>query len=65
MATPRVAGIAALWSQQTGERGSALWRRLILTARKIGQPVAHVGAGLVPAPSKSKGDGLRWLRIAS
>jgi len=50
MATPHVAGIAALWSQRTGERGMALWRRLLLTARKIGQPVTHVGAGLVQAP---------------
>jgi subtilisin len=50
MAMPHVAGIAALWLQQTGKRGSALWRPLIFNARKIGQPVIHVGAGLVQAP---------------
>ena len=50
MATPHVAGIAALWSQRTGARGTALWQRLISTARNIGQPVQHVGRGLVQAP---------------
>ncbi|HEV2841586.1 MAG TPA: S8 family serine peptidase [Chthoniobacterales bacterium] len=50
MATPHVAGIAALWSQRTGERGTALWQRLISTARAIGQPATHVGRGLVQAP---------------
>jgi subtilisin family serine protease len=50
MATPHVAGIAALWSQRTGARGTALWQQLISTARAIGQPAAHVGRGLVQAP---------------
>lgn len=50
MATPHVAGIAALWSQRSGLRGSALWQRLLSTARNIGQPLQHVGRGLVQAP---------------
>ena len=50
MAAAHVAGIAALWSQQAGLRGMALWQKLISTARNIGQPVSHVGAGLVQAP---------------
>lgn len=51
MATPHVAGIAAMWSQRTGERGTALWQRLLATSRQIGQPVSHVGRGLVQAPN--------------
>ena len=50
MATPHVAGIAAMWSQRTGARGMALWNKLISTARPIGQPAQHVGRGLVQAP---------------
>jgi subtilisin family serine protease len=50
MATPHVAGIAAMWSQRTGLRGMALWNKLLSTARPIGQPAQHVGKGLVQAP---------------
>lgn len=50
MATPHVAGIAAMWSQRTGARGMALWNKLISTARPIGQLAQHVGRGLVQAP---------------
>jgi subtilisin family serine protease len=50
MATPHVAGIAALWSQRTGLRAIALWQKLISTALNIGQPVSAVGRGLVQAP---------------
>jgi hypothetical protein len=50
MATPHVAGIAAMWSQRTGLRGMALWNKLLSTARPIGQSVQHVGKGLVQAP---------------
>lgn len=50
MATPHVAGIAAMWSQRTGLRGRALWQQLTSTARNIGQPAQHVGSGLVQAP---------------
>lgn len=51
MATPHVAGCAALWAQNKGLRGKPLWDRLISSARGISQPSQHVGAGLVQAPS--------------
>jgi len=50
MATPHVAGVAALISQATGLRGMALWTRLIQTARPLNIPSVDVGAGLVQAP---------------
>jgi subtilisin family serine protease len=50
MAAPHVAGCAALWSQRTGERGRALWQRLVGSARRLQLPVTDVGAGLVQAP---------------
>lgn len=50
MATPHVAGIAALWSQATGARGAALWQRLISNARSLSLPIVDVGRGLVQAP---------------
>jgi subtilisin family serine protease len=50
MATPHVAGIAALLAQATGESGVALWNRLIQTARPLSLPSTDVGAGLVQAP---------------
>lgn len=50
MATPHVAGIAALWAQATGARGAALWQRLIVNARGLVLPIADVGRGLVQAP---------------
>lgn len=50
MATPHVAGIAALWAERTGLRGRALWQKLIATTRNIGQTTQTVGAGLVQAP---------------
>lgn len=50
MATPHVAGIAALWAQATPDRGEALWHRLITNARTISLPIADVGRGLVRAP---------------
>ena len=50
MATPHVAGIAALWSQATGETGNALWNRLVQTALPLSLPSVDVGAGLVQAP---------------
>jgi len=51
MATPHVAGIAALWAQSNGLlRGSALWTKLVSSALAIPQPVNHVGSGLVQAP---------------
>lgn len=50
MATPHVAGIAALWAQKTGARGGALWQHLIANCRTLTQPVGDVGRGLVQAP---------------
>ena len=52
MATPHVAGIAALHAQvNSAFRGAALWQRLIATSLALpAQPATHVGAGLVQAP---------------
>lgn len=50
MATPHVAGIAALWSQATNETGSALLTRLLQSARALNLPSVDVGSGLVQAP---------------
>jgi subtilisin family serine protease len=50
MATPHVAGLAALWSQETGQRGSALWATLVREARRIDVRTVDVGAGLAQAP---------------
>ena len=50
MATPHVAGIAALWSQARGVTAQALWNALVEGAQSLDLPVADVGAGLVRAP---------------
>ena len=51
MATPHVAGCAALWAQTSpGLRGMALWNRLRASARRLPFPSTQVGAGLVQAP---------------
>jgi len=50
MATPHVAGIAALWAQATGESGIALWNRLLQTVRPLSLPSADGGSGLAQAP---------------
>jgi len=51
MATPHVAGCAALWAQSSpGLRGQALWTRLQQTARRLPFPASRVGSGLVQAP---------------
>jgi subtilisin family serine protease len=51
MATPHVAGIAALYAQSSAAmRGAALWQKLIATAKNIGPiPAVDDGAGLVQA----------------
>ena len=52
MATPHVAGCAALWAQTNPQlRGQALWNRLLATARPLPFPLARVGRGLVQAPA--------------
>lgn len=51
MATPHVAGCAALWAETSQTlRGLLLWRKLIATAKHLPFPTARVGAGLVQAP---------------
>jgi subtilisin len=51
MATPHVAGCAALWAQTSPNlRGQALWNRLRQTARPLPFPPTKVGSGLVQAP---------------
>jgi subtilisin family serine protease len=50
MATPHVAGIAALYAQSSPLlRGAALWLRLQATARMLAIPVVDEGRGLVQA----------------
>lgn len=51
MATPHVAGIAALYAQAVpGARGARLWQLLTSRALRLSQPSARVGSGLVQAP---------------
>jgi subtilisin family serine protease len=51
MATPHVAGIAALWVEAVpSARGRALQALLLQNARRIALPARDVGAGLVQAP---------------
>jgi subtilisin family serine protease len=51
MATPHVAGCAALWAQSNASlRGTALRAKLTATARHLPLPATDVGAGLVQAP---------------
>ena len=50
MATPHVAGIAALYAQSTGKRGRDLWKALIAGTQGLALPVEDVGAGLATAP---------------
>ncbi|MFB2877068.1 S8 family peptidase [Floridanema aerugineum] len=50
MATPHVAGIAALYAQATGLTGHALWAFLMRDAQRLPLPSTDVGAGLVQSP---------------
>jgi subtilisin len=51
MATPHVAGCAALWAETSPNlRGMNLWRKLQATAKRLPFPASRVGAGLVQAP---------------
>ena len=51
MATPPVAGIAALLAEANpAARGAALWALLVQTARRLPLSARDVGAGLVQAP---------------
>jgi subtilisin family serine protease len=50
MATPHVAGCAALWAENHGLRGRALWAKLLEWVRPLGESQEEVGRGLVQAP---------------
>jgi len=51
MATPHVAGCAALRAQSSPAlRGQALWNKLMASARPLPFPITRVGRGLVLAP---------------
>jgi subtilisin family serine protease len=51
MATPHVAGCAALWAETSPNlRGLQLWKKLQATAKKLPLPFNVAGAGLVQAP---------------
>ena len=51
MATPHVAGIAALYAEaDPNARGAALWQALVGGARRLPIAAVDVGAGLVQAP---------------
>lgn len=50
MATPHVAGVAALIAGATGESGQALWNKLVQTAQPLKLPSVDVGTGLLRAP---------------
>lgn len=50
MATPHVAGIAALHAEASGLRGQELWNLLTKTARRLTLASEDVGAGLIQAP---------------
>ncbi|HET7326679.1 MAG TPA: S8 family serine peptidase [Nocardioidaceae bacterium] len=49
MATPHVAGIAALWSEATGYRGLQLWATLARESERLLLPSVDVGSGLALA----------------
>lgn len=50
MATPHVAGIAALYAEATGKRGFELWALLMQNAQRLPLPSVDVGVGLVQVP---------------
>jgi subtilisin family serine protease len=50
MATPHVAGIAALWAEATGRRGLELWATLCQESQRLMEPSVDVGSGLCIAP---------------
>jgi subtilisin family serine protease len=50
MATPHVAGLAALWAEETGLRGRDLWWALDRASRRLPLPSVDVGSGLPRAP---------------
>lgn len=55
MATPHVAGVAALLAESTGLRAQELWDKLVATARDVSLPAEDAGAGLAQAPASTEG----------
>jgi subtilisin family serine protease len=55
MATPHVAGVAALWAEATGRRGYELWATLTQSAQRLTELSVDVGSGLVLAPQEGAG----------
>lgn len=56
MATPHVAGLAALWAEALpGSRGRALWDALLAASKPLPLLPADVGAGLPQAPPPPRG----------
>ncbi|HYH25518.1 MAG TPA: S8 family serine peptidase [Blastococcus sp.] len=50
MATPHVAGLAALWAEATGRRGLELWATLLQESERLAQSSLDAGSGLAVAP---------------
>lgn len=50
MATPHVAGLAALWAEATGRRGLELWATLVQESERLLQSSLDAGSGLAVAP---------------
>lgn len=50
MATPHVAGLAALYAEATGKRGLELWALLLQNAQRLPLSSMDAGIGLVQAP---------------
>ncbi len=50
MATPHVAGVAALWAEATGFRGRELWSVLIQESDRLMAPSVDVGSGVAISP---------------
>lgn len=50
MATPHVAGVAALWAGATGYRGRELWSVMVQESRRLPLPSLDAGSGLAKAP---------------
>lgn len=54
MATPHLAGVAALLCEATGFRGRELWAELAQQAQRLEQPSVDVAAGLAQAPAPAE-----------
>ncbi len=52
MATPHIAGLAALWAQATGASGLELWAVLAQEAQRLDLPSVDVGGGIGLAPPR-------------